>query len=43
MSTPEEKQQKNPHPAKDAPKEHGEIPRTRDDSQADKKDPWQNT
>lgn len=29
------------HPAKDAPAEHGEMPRTRDDSQADKKDPYQ--
>lgn len=29
------------HPAKDAPDEHGEMPRTRDDSQADKKDPYQ--
>ncbi|MBV4365079.1 hypothetical protein ACMGGR_08295 [Erwinia sp. BNK-24-b] len=29
------------HPARDNPDEHGEMPRTRDDSQADKKDPYQ--
>ncbi|WP_336777100.1 hypothetical protein [Pantoea sp. USHLN256] len=28
------------HPAKDNPAEHGEIPRTRDDSEDDKKDPF---
>lgn len=28
------------HPAKDAPNEHGEMPRTRDDSQDHKKDPY---
>ncbi|MFJ5160218.1 hypothetical protein ACIP6T_13660 [Pantoea sp. NPDC088449] len=28
------------HPAKDAPNEHGEIPRTRDDSEDHKKDPF---
>lgn len=29
------------HPAKDNPKEHGEIPRTRDDSEDHKHDPFQ--
>lgn len=29
------------HPAQDKPNEHGEIPRTRDDSEDDKKDPYQ--
>ncbi len=29
------------HPAKDAPKDHGEIPRKNDDSQDDKKDPFE--
>ncbi|RWR00590.1 hypothetical protein ED28_17145 [[Pantoea] beijingensis] len=29
------------HPAKDAPKDHGEIPRKNDDSEDDKKDPFQ--
>lgn len=29
------------HPAHDDAREHGEIPRTRDDSQDDKKDPYQ--
>ena len=29
------------HPAVDAPNEHGEIPRTRDDHNDDKKDPYQ--
>lgn len=28
------------HPAKDNPNEHGEIPRTRDDSEDHKKDPY---
>ena len=28
------------HPARDNPSEHGEIPRTRDDSEDDKKDPF---
>ncbi|MGB9097106.1 hypothetical protein [Erwinia sp.] len=28
------------HPAKDNPEEHGEIPRTRDDSEDHKKDPY---
>ncbi len=28
------------HAVKDEPKKHGEIPRTRDDSQHDKKDPY---
>ncbi|WP_199257245.1 hypothetical protein [Pantoea sp. BAV 3049] len=32
---------KDKHPAKDNPNEHGEIPRTRDDSEDHKKDPWQ--
>lgn len=30
------------HPASDAPNEHGEIPRTRDDSESDEKDPYRN-
>lgn len=40
---PQEKPNKKPepHPAKDHPNEHGEIPRTRDDSDDDKKDPYQ--
>ncbi|MFC0141307.1 hypothetical protein ACFFJN_15115 [Erwinia mallotivora] len=29
------------HPARDNPAEHGEIPRTRDDSEDHKKDPYQ--
>lgn len=29
------------HPAKDNPDEHGEIPRTRDDSKDHKRDPFQ--
>ncbi|MEZ3414437.1 hypothetical protein HP563_05170 [Pantoea dispersa] len=29
------------HPAQDDAREHGEIPRTRDESQDDKKDPYQ--
>ncbi|BAN98121.1 hypothetical protein E05_33550 [Plautia stali symbiont] len=29
------------HPAQDDAREYGEIPRTRDDSQDDKKDPYQ--
>ncbi|XTZ36694.1 hypothetical protein ACQYRI_11775 [Salmonella enterica] len=37
----EEQRQERKHPAKDAPQEHGEVPRTRDDSQDDKKDPYQ--
>ncbi|MEM6160082.1 hypothetical protein AAH446_05910 [Erwinia sp. P6884] len=28
------------HPAKENPDEHGEVPRTRDDSQDDKVDPY---
>jgi len=28
------------HPATDAPKDHGEVPRKNDDSQDDKKDPF---
>ncbi|MBE5252862.1 MAG: hypothetical protein QRY16_09705 [Enterobacterales bacterium endosymbiont of Blomia tropicalis] len=28
------------HPATDAPKDHGEIPRKNDDSEDDKKDPY---
>lgn len=28
------------HPATDAPKDHGEVPRKNDDSQDDKKDPY---
>ncbi|MBD8161693.1 hypothetical protein [Erwinia persicina] len=34
------KPEKDPHPARDNPNEHGEIPRTRDDSDDDKKDPF---
>lgn len=38
----EEKERKEVHhPARDKPNEHGEIPRTRDDSEDDKKDPYQ--
>jgi len=33
--------EKGQHPAKDNPNEHGEIPRTRDDSEDHKKDPYQ--
>ncbi|WP_147198372.1 hypothetical protein AAGQ96_12015 [Pantoea sp. MBD-2R] len=29
------------HPAKDAPDQHGEIPRHRDDSEDDKQDPYE--
>ncbi|NWK90613.1 hypothetical protein FE241_25470 [Raoultella terrigena] len=29
------------HPAKDDPRERGEIPRKRDDSEDRQKDPWQ--
>ena len=29
------------HPVQDAPDEHGEIPRTRDSSKDEKKDPWE--
>ncbi|NIG21534.1 hypothetical protein F3J37_22960 [Pantoea sp. Al-1710] len=29
------------HPAKDNPEDHGEIPRTRDDSKDHKQDPYQ--
>lgn len=29
------------HPARDDPRERGEIPRKRDDSEDRKKDPWQ--
>jgi len=29
------------HPAKQAPEDQGEIPRTRDDSEDDKSDPYQ--
>lgn len=36
-----EKPKPDQHPAKDNPAEHGEIPRTRDDSDDDKKDPYQ--
>ncbi|MGE9553046.1 hypothetical protein ACQPT2_17970 [Erwinia amylovora] len=35
------KKTENRHPAKDNPNQHGEIPRTRDDSEDHKKDPWQ--
>lgn len=33
--------EKSDHPAKDNPKDHGEIPRTRDDSKDHKHDPFQ--
>lgn len=32
---------KNDHPAYDNPEDHGEIPRTRDDSKDHKHDPYQ--
>ncbi|MDR9889940.1 hypothetical protein O7047_06785 [Pseudenterobacter timonensis] len=35
-----EKQDENVHPVKDEPKKQGEIPRTRDDSEDDKKSPY---
>lgn len=38
---PSEEKRRDRHPAKDDPQEHGEIPRTRDDSEDDKKDPFQ--
>lgn len=41
MSDTSKNDKKQPHPAKDAPEEHGEIPRTRDGSDDDKKDPYQ--
>ncbi|MDW8846025.1 hypothetical protein SD961_08975 [Erwinia sp. MMLR14_017] len=43
MSNEEKKPQpgEQDHPAKDAPDQHGEIPRTRDDSDDDKHDPFQ--
>ncbi|STW22638.1 Uncharacterised protein [Klebsiella variicola] len=31
------------HPAREAPAEHGEVPRKRDDSKDDKTDPYQPT
>ena len=31
------------HPIRDEPGKHGEIPRTRDDSEDDKKDPYKDT
>ncbi|VTT28180.1 Uncharacterised protein [Klebsiella pneumoniae] len=40
MSKESHKEENKPHPAKDNPSEHGEIPRTRDGSQDDKKDPY---
>lgn len=30
----------DPHPAKDEPKEHGEVPRAPDSSEDDKKNPY---
>lgn len=41
MSQEKPKPKPQQHPAKDNPNEHGEIPRTRDDSDDDKKDPYQ--
>ncbi|WP_017349497.1 hypothetical protein [Pantoea sp. A4] len=32
--------EKDDHPARDNPNEHGEIPRTRDDSKDHKQDPY---
>ncbi|WP_195918328.1 hypothetical protein [Erwinia sorbitola] len=40
QSKPGEKPEKDQHPARDNPNEHGEIPRTRDDSDDDHKDPY---
>lgn len=38
MSQPERHHE--PHPAKDEPKEQGEVPRSPDSSKDDKKDPY---
>lgn len=40
MSDTSKSNKKGHHPAKDNPDQHGEIPRTRDGSDDDKKDPY---
>lgn len=40
QNKPKPKPEQDKHPARDNPNEHGEIPRTRDDSDDDKKDPF---
>lgn len=42
-NTQDKPKKEDEHPAKDNPREHGEIPRTRDDSKDHKRDPFQDT
>ncbi|MEF3090799.1 hypothetical protein QFI91_06755 [Raoultella sp. WB_B2P2-3] len=40
LSTMNDPDKAGQHPAKDDPRERGEIPRKRDDSEDRKRDPW---